>query len=154
MPSTKPKPETKAIFIKRTFNAPREQVFRAWTRPDELMKWFGPEGFTTHSADVDLRIGGNYRIGLRPPEGEVFYHQGTYREIDPPEKLTFTWLLEDQDCAGSQNESAETLVTVEFRDLGAATEVSLTHEFLPSEKAREGHEYGWNGCFDSLARKL
>jgi len=143
--------ETMSAFVKRTFNAPREKVFRAWTEPEALKCWFGPEGFTLQSAEVDLRTGGSYRLAMKPANGDVYYHYGTYREIDPPEKLVFTWILEDQPCDGSENQDCETLVTVEFRDLGATTEVTLTHELLPTEQARAGHEFAWTASFDCLA---
>ena len=101
-----------------------------------------------------MRAGGDYRVAMTSAEGEAIHHHGTYREIRPPEKLVFTWVLDDQPCEGSANQDCETLVTIEFHDRGTATEVVLTHEFLPSETARRGHDFGWNGSFDCLARFL
>ncbi len=145
-----PKPSTEiTLNLKRTFKAPREKVFRAWTDPEELKKWWGPEGYSTPSAEVDLRVGGKYRFGMmKLPDGEIFYLSGTYREVRPPERLVYTWLWE------GNPERGETLVTVEFRDLGAATEVILTHERFPNEKVRDDHNKGWNGCFDRLGKIL
>jgi len=148
MASRKPKPET-TLHLKRTFAAPREKVFRAWTEPEELKKWWGPEGYSTPTAEVDLRAGGTYRLGMmKLPKGDVFYLVGTYREVRPPEKLVYTWRWE------SQADLGETLVTVEFRDRGNATEVILTHELFPTEKARQDHDKGWNSCLDRLAKVL
>lgn len=137
------------LQLKRTFAAPREKVFRAWTDPEELKKWWGPPGYGTPSAEVDLRVGGKYRLGMRKlPEGPVFYLAGTYREVRPPERLVYTWRWE------AEPELGDTLVTVEFHDRGGSTEIVLTHELFPTEKARQEHERGWSGGLDNLAKIL
>lgn len=136
------------LQITRTFPAPRETVFRAWTVPEELTKWWGPQGYSTPSAQIDLRVGGTYRIAMRKdPDGDVFYLTGTYREIRPPEKLVYTWRWE------AEPELGETTVTVEFGDLGTSTQVLLTHELFPTEKACEDHRRGWSSSFDRLAAR-
>ncbi len=148
MASPKSSIET-TLNLRRTFKASREKVFRAWTDPEELKKWWGPEGYSTPSAEVDLRIGGKYRLGMmKLPDGEIFYLSGIFREVRPPERVVYTWLWE------GHPERGETLVTVEFRDLGTATEVILTHERFPDEKVRDDHNKGWNGCLDRLAKIL
>ncbi len=141
-------PET-SFELRRTFSAPRGKVFRAWTDPEELKRWWGPDGYATPSAEVDLRVGGMYRLGMKKlPDGQIFYLTGAYREVRPPERLVYTWRWE------AEPELGETLVTVEFRDLGDATEVVVTHELFLSEKARQDHRKGWSGCLDRLARTL
>ncbi len=148
MASPKASPET-TLHLTRTFAAPREKVFRAWTEPEELKRWWGPEGYATPIAEVDLQVGGKYRLGMRKlPEGDLFYLVGTYREVRRPEKLVYTWSWEGQADFG------ETLVTVEFRDRGPSTEVVLTHALFRTEKARQDHDKGWNGCLDRLAKAL
>jgi uncharacterized protein YndB with AHSA1/START domain len=148
MASRKSSTET-TLNLRRTFKAPRETVFRAWTDPEELKKWWGPEGYATPSAEVELRVGGKYRLGMRKlPDGEIFYLSGFYREVRPPDRLVYTWRWEAEPDMG------ETLVTVEFREAGDSTEVVLTHEFFPTEKARNEHDRGWNGCLDRLAKAL
>ncbi len=148
MASQDSSPET-TLHLRRTFAAPREKVFRAWTDPEELKKWWGPEGYATPSADVDLRVGGKYRLGMmKLPNGEVFYLSGVYREVRPPKRLVYTWRWE------AQPELGEPLVTVEFHEAGNSTEVVLTHEFFPTEQARDDHNKGWNSCLDRLARAL
>jgi uncharacterized protein YndB with AHSA1/START domain len=145
MASRSPNPQT-TLHLARTFLAPREKVFRAWTNPEELKKWWGPPGYSTPSAEVDLRVGGKYRLGMRKlPDGELFYLTGTYRDVRPPERLVYTWRWE------ANPEMGETLVTVEFRAVGDSTEVVLTHEFFPNQKARDDHNQGWSGCLDRLA---
>lgn len=141
-------PQT-TLRLTRTFAAPREKVFGAWTHPEELKKWFHPPGYETPSAEIDLRVGGKYRIGMRKlPDGEVFYLSGTYREVRPPERLVYTWKWE------AEPELGDTVVTVEFHGRGGSTEIVLTHELFPTEKARQEHEHGWSGGLDNLARIL
>ncbi len=148
MAIAKPSVET-VLRLQRTFAAPREKVFRAWTDPEELKKWCGPRGRTTPLAEIDLQAGGKYRIGMKEPEGEVFYVTGAYREVRPPERLVFTWLWEEDDMG-----TGETLVTVEFRAQGNSTEVTLTHELFPNQAARDRHEWGWGSSLDRLATEL
>ena len=145
-----PTPGTEiTLNLRRIFKAERKKVFRAWTDPEELKKWWGPEGYATPSAEVDLRVGGKFRLGMRKlPDGEIFYLSGIYREVRPPERLVYTWRWE------AQPEHGETLVTVEFREVGDSTEVVLTHERFPTEKARDDHNRGWSGCLDRLAKLL
>ena len=73
------------LNLRRTFAAPREKVFQAFTEAEIMKKWWGPEEFTCPTAEIDLKVGGKYRIAMKPPEGDVFYVKGTYREIKPPE---------------------------------------------------------------------
>jgi uncharacterized protein YndB with AHSA1/START domain len=65
-----------------------------------------------------------------------------------------SWILDGQDCDGSEGEYAETVVTIEFHDLGSATRLVLTHDFLPSEKSKEAHSMGWKGCLEHLEAYL
>ncbi len=137
------------LRITRTFAAPREKVFRAWTDPNELKKWWGPVGYASPTAEMDLRVGGKYRLGMRRlPEGDSFYLIGIYREVRPPEKLVYTWRWE------SEPERGETLVTVEFRARSSSTEVVVTHELFPNQKMRDDHDKGWNRCLDWLSRAV
>lgn len=138
------------LNLTRTYSAPRDDVFRAWTEPEALKRWFAPsDEFSTPIAEVDLRVEGAYRIGMKPPDQEdMFIVVGTYREVQPPERLVFTWSWEEGMDVG------ETLVTVEFRDLGGSTEVVLTHELFPNEQARDKHNEGWSGCLERLEKIL
>jgi len=138
------------LTLRRVFNAPIESVFAAWTKAEVLARWFGPVGFTVTASDIDLRKGGAYLIALRSPEGAAIKHFGEYVEVTPPERLVFTWQLENQACGGSNNQYAETLVSIDFNRAGESTEVRLTHEHLPSKEAYDGHEFGWHSTFDSF----
>lgn len=81
-------PDTQlTLLLRRTFPATRDRVFSAWTDPAEFAKWWGPRGFTTPSAEIDLRVGGRIRVAMQPPEGEAFYLTGAFQEVQPPERL-------------------------------------------------------------------
>ena len=142
------------LALKRVFNAPIEQVFEAWTSAKILAHWFGPEGFIVKTAEVDLQVGGKYLIILQPPAGEAIRHFGEYLVIAPPSRLVFTWVLQNQICQGSVNQCAETLVTLDFKRVGRATEIQLSHERLPNKEAYDGHAFGWASSFDCLETYL
>jgi len=140
------KPQT-TLVLKRTIAAPRARVFDAWTSPNLMRLWFCPaEDFRVDIAEVDLRVGGAFRIGMKPPGREVRIARGVYREIRRPEKLVFTWSWE--------HDPIETLVTLTFHDLGTATEIVLKHENFPSISQRDDHAHGWTGCLDHLEKVL
>ena len=134
-----------SFTVSRTVDASRDKVFDAWTKPEILKRWWGPPGFTAPSADIDLRPGGKYRIGMRGPEGDIFYLAGTFVEIKKPEKIVYTWAWEEESGPGH-----ESLVTVEFHARGAKTEVVVTHERLAGAESRDKHIHGWVGCLDKL----
>ena len=135
------------LQIKRTFEAPRDKVFDAFTQPDHLLKWWraNPK-MTTSRAEVDLRVGGKYRFGMKNPDNNQEYvSYGEYREIDRPHKLVFTWAFDEEGEFGE-----ETLVTLELIEQDGGTELTLTHTRFPSETSRNEHRKGWEGCLDML----
>lgn len=137
------------LIVNRTVNAPRERVFRAWTVPAEMDRWFSPFLDATIKTSVDLRVGGEYRIQLTQGDRE-FGAFGVYREIRPPQRLVFTWNAIN--CG--EIAAKDTLVTVEFFDAGDKTQVTLTHQGFPSAEVRDRHNQGWMGCFDHLESVL
>jgi len=139
-----------SLQVKRTFNASRERVFAAWTEPAHIKQWFGPQGCSVSGIEVDFRVGGKYRFTAQTEQHGEMTVGGEYREITPPEKLVYTWQWEDDPAYAEQ----ETLVTVEFVDLGGSTEVRVTHENFPTAENVKNHEYGWNGALDKLATYL
>ncbi len=148
-------PATFSLVINRTINAPRERVFEAFTKPEHLHRWWGArEGYTAPIADVDLRTGGNYRLGMQAPDQEhPFVVGGVYREVTPCEKLVFTWTWEAPPHT-SDWVPPDTLVTIEFFDRGDSTDIRLTHELFTDENMCDEHKQGWSGCIDSLTRYL
>ncbi len=138
-----------SLQVQRVFRAPREKVFRAWTEPEALKKWWGPVGGTTPVVEIDLRVGGKYRFGMQFPEAEIFYVSGTYQEVRAPEKLVFTWRWEQPDM-----DFGESLVTIEFHAHDHTTEVTLKHENFPNEELCRRHNEGWRDFFDNFAQLL
>ncbi len=144
-----PNPTSTAVLrIARTFPASRQRVFEAFTEPELLKQWWGPAGFSLPKATVDFRVGGAYRFGMQPPQGDLMYLVGTFREIKRPERLVYTWVWE-----GAPPES-QTVVTVEFREVEGNTEVVVTQEPFPNDEARQQHVFGWEGGFDRLTEIL
>jgi len=140
-----PKKLAATLLVRRRINAAREKLFAAWTQPALLVRWWGPQGVACTAAEIDLRVGGTYRIANQFPDGMVVWIAGIFEVIEPPHRLTYTWKLE------SQNGPMER-VTVCFEAHGAATEVVVTHERIPDDAARTGHERGWIGCLDRLLK--
>ena len=137
------------LEIERVLPGPRPVVFGAFTDPNELADWWGPEGFTTPTLKFDARVGDRYRIEMQPPEGDPFYLTGEFREVDPPTRLTYTFVWEDPD-----DDDVETLATLSFRDLGESTEVVLTQGAFKTEARRALHQDGWTDSFDKLERLI
>lgn len=132
------------VEVRRTIRATRQRVFDAWTKPEEMKKWSAPGPMVAPLAEIDLRVGGGFRVHMRGPDGIEHRVVGVYREIDPPKKLVYTWMWESKPGA------ADTLVTVEFLDLGDRTEVVLRHTGFPTTAERDNHEKGWLGCITKL----
>ena len=142
--ATRTQAKGEALEVRRTFAAPRQRVFDAWTRPEALKRWAAPGAMTAPGAEVDLRVGGSYRIHMSAPDGKEHRVIGVYREVDPPRRLVYTWTWE------TNPDVTDSVVTVEFLERGASTEVVLRHEALPSVESRDRHAVGWGGCMDKL----
>ena len=143
-------PDT-TLVLKRTYQAKREKVFRAWTDPQALTKWFAPtDDSSTPLAQVDLRVGGSYRIQMKTPDGRPHTVHGVFREIKEPERLVFTWQWEESWACGV----GETLVTVELHERPDGTELVLTQEGFVDAAERDRHIGGWTGCLSRLPKGL
>jgi uncharacterized protein YndB with AHSA1/START domain len=138
------------LFIARVFDAPRSLVFRAWTDPEHLARWWGPHDFTTVSCRIDVRPGGTWSRRVRAPDGTEVRKRGVYREIVEPERLVFTYVSEDAEG----NPGHETLVTVTFADFGGKTKLTLHQAVFDSVAARDAHEGGWTSCLERFADYL
>jgi uncharacterized protein YndB with AHSA1/START domain len=137
------------LAIKRVLPAARPVVYQAFCDPSELAKWWGPKGFTTPSLEFNPRVAESYRIQMQPPEGDSFHLTGELREVDPPARLAYTFVWEDPDP-----DDGETLVALEFGDLGDATKVALTQGPFKTEARRALHRDGWTDSFDKLERLI
>jgi uncharacterized protein YndB with AHSA1/START domain len=136
---------SRTLEVRRTIRAPQQRVFDAWTKADELKRWHAPGPLTVSLAEIDLRVGGSYRIHMRAPDGKEHRVTGVYREVDPPRRVVYTWTWED--TSDVQN----SVVTLEFIARGDSTEVILRHEGFDSTKQRDSHESGWTSILDKLA---
>jgi serine/threonine protein kinase len=139
------------IRLSKTIPAPAERVFATWTDPAGMFDWYAPtDDFTTPVAEVDLRVGGTYRVGMKRKDvADLFLVSGQYCRIEPPALLSFTWAWESP-----RPDVQETQVTLEFRPNGDFTDLTLTHERFRDDGQRKGHAEGWAGCLNRLARKL
>jgi uncharacterized protein YndB with AHSA1/START domain len=133
-----------ALIVRRTIRAPALRVFEAWTKPEHLMKWWGPRPVRCSAAEVDLRVGGHYRIANQFPDGRLLWISGEFELVNPPHKLVYSWRVEPGAPSSSER------VTVRFEPRDGATEVIVVHERIASAAVRATHEQGWIGCFDGL----
>jgi uncharacterized protein YndB with AHSA1/START domain len=143
----------------RVIRAPRGRVYEAWTNPEVLKQWFGPANMYCPEATLDVRVGGEYRIAVDPTpeaaasaaisESEQRHAAavGSYTKIVPNELLQFSW-------SPNWNLGEQSLVTLTFKDVEGGTELTLLHENFNTEESRDGHNKGWAGSFDKLARIL
>ena len=131
-----------SVRIVDVFNAPRDVVFAAWTDPERLKQWWGPGLFETVSAAVDLRPGGRYELLLEPGSMRLV---GEFREVTPPRRLVYTWRWIE-----GVPDTRESLVTVEFREAGARTEVVLVHDNFVGPGPVDMYDEGWRSGLDKL----
>ena len=137
------------LHLERVLPAPRSLVFEACTEPELLATWWGPQGFTTPGIDSDLRVGGRYRIAMQPPEGGLFYLTGEFREIDPPNRLAYTFIWEDPDP-----DDRETVVTISLRDAGESTELVVDQGAFATQARHDLHHAGWTDGLERLEAAL
>jgi uncharacterized protein YndB with AHSA1/START domain len=137
------------LLIERTFQAPAQAVFDAWTNEEVMRRWFhGQHDWETPEAQVDLRLGGSVRVVMRDPHKDLEWGGGGhYTEIDPPTRLVFTWTWDDDN-------DRETLIELDFEEVEGVTTVRLTHSRLRDQESVLSHEGGWNACLDNLEQVL
>ena len=136
-----------SLTIRRRFKAAPERVYRAWTEPAQVARWFGPGNITVLEAVFEPRAGGRFMIHARSAEGEDHRVSGTVREAIPNSKVVYTW-------AWQSTPERQSLVTVEFKPDGDGTLLVLTHEQFFDEGARDRHNGGWNAALDKLEAYL
>lgn len=131
------------LSVSRIIKAERARVFAAWTTPDAVRQWWGPPPFTCPTADIDLRVGGAYRLANLGADGETIWISGVFTRVEVPAALSYTWTLSTQSTEPS-------LVHVSFLDHPEGTEVLIHHERFADPKVRDQHAEGWPGCLDKL----
>jgi uncharacterized protein YndB with AHSA1/START domain len=142
--------ERHELLILRTFAAPRDLVFKAWTDPECMLHWAGPKGFTAKGDQLDVRPGGSHRACLIAPNGQEHWVSGKYLEVLPPRRLVFTHAWE----LANGERSPETVVTVDLTEEDGATQMRFHQAFFESVASRDGHEGGWTESFERLAQFL
>ena len=138
------------LVITRAFDVPRELAFEAWTKPEHLIQWWGPNEFTLPFCEIDFRVGGKYRFCMRSPDGINHWVWGEYREIVRPEQIVMTWNREDADG----NLWSSTVATVTFLELGGKTAFKLHQAIFENMEYRDQHNGGWTQCLDRLSEYL
>jgi len=136
------------LRIERTFAAPAEEVFEAWTSPEVMRRWFHcASDWDTPEAEVDLRVGGKVRVVMRKPNGAEVEAHGEYTLIDRPNRLVMTWTFDD-------DPSNEQLIELSFSESQGSTTVVMVNSGISTGKRRDAQDEGWHGCFDELERAL
>jgi uncharacterized protein YndB with AHSA1/START domain len=138
----------RVVRIERTFQAPAESVFDAWTSPEVMRRWFHCESdWATPEAEVDLRLGGRVRVVMRKPDGAQVEAHGEYTLIERPHRLAMTWTFHDEP-------SNQQMIELTFSESAGSTTVLLINRGISSDERRESQQTGWHGCLDQLRRLL
>ncbi len=162
MKKTAQKKDNNALIISRIFDAPRTLVWKAWTDPEQVRRWWGPKIFTTPVAKIDLRPGGKYLYCMRSPDGRDFWSTGVFREIVEPERIVATDSFSDEKgnvvpasfYGMDWDWPPEVPVTITFKETGGRTTLSLLYDRMPPKEMAEPMTAGWNESFDKLTALL
>jgi uncharacterized protein YndB with AHSA1/START domain len=145
--ATRPDPgltDRPVLRITRRYPVSREKVWRAWTEPQALSRWFGPgEANSVTLAELDVREGGRYHIRFRTPDGEEHAVSGVYQEVVEHERLSFSW-------AWQSTPERVSRVSIALRAVEGGTELDFVHDRFFDQAARDNHERGWSGTFAKL----
>ena len=134
---------TGTVRLHRVLRASPSKVYRAFLEPAAMTKWLPPYGFTANVEHMDARVGGTFRIVMVTPQAEML-HSGTYREIERPHRLVFTW-------TSAATQHRDSVVTVTFEPRADTTMVEIHQVGLPDEGAQSGHRSGWTDALAALA---
>ena len=139
-----PTQDRPSLSITRHYAVPPEKVWRAWTEPQALSRWFGPgEPDSVTRAELDVRVGGRYSVAFRTQDGEEHAGVGTYQEVVENRRLSFTW-------AWQSTPERVSLVTIELRPTAQGSELDFRHDRFFDQQARDNHERGWTATFAKL----
>jgi uncharacterized protein YndB with AHSA1/START domain/predicted enzyme related to lactoylglutathione lyase len=150
--------EVTMIYITQIFDTSLDKVWKAWTEPESVMKWWGPKNFTAPVAKIDLKEGGSYLYSMRSPEGQDFWSTGVYKEIVPMERIVSTDSFADSEgnvvpashYGMSGDWPLELDVTVTFEEVDGKTRLTLQHQGFPDRENRDLAEAGWKESFNKL----
>lgn len=136
------------LCVRQHVRASRERVFDAWTDQASIVHWWGPPGVTCTHAEVDLRVGGSFRLANKMPDGSTVWITGVYEEVDRPRGLVHSWTVDSKSTRPPER------VTIDFTERDGGTDITITHSGIATAEMREGHEAGWLGCAEGIAELL
>ncbi len=150
LPFLKSVPGADPVVVEGVFNTSAARLFRAWTNPDEIVRWFGPGDTPLLSARVDPREGGLWEFAYSERDGVQDVMTGEYVFVVQDEQLIFTWRHERRLSGGNVEKTSPSLVTVTFEDVDGGARLHLRHERIVRESGRLGVADGWSGSFSNL----
>lgn len=150
LPFLKSDPGTDPVIAQNEIHAPPARVFRAWTHPDDIVRWFGRAPNTLASAQIDLRVGGLWRFTFETVNGTGSALSGEYLTVDAERRLVFTWRHERWVVDGEREETPPSEVTVTFEPVDAGTLLTVRHQGIVTSAGRSGVGEGWNDSLQSL----
>ncbi len=142
--------DDRTLVLERVFKAPTDKVFAAWTDPQILVQWWGPEGLSIPECDLDVRPGGAWTTTMAGKDGMQLVVSGVYREVSPPTRLVMTWAWQQED--GTRGHETEIVVTLE--EVPEGTRLKLVQSVFQSVEQRDNHDMGWQSTFNDLDRVL
>jgi uncharacterized protein YndB with AHSA1/START domain len=137
------------LHLEKALPASPEHVFAAFVDAEHFRNWWGPAGFTVAGLQLDVAEGRDYRIVMKPPEGDVFHIRGTFLTVEPPRRLAYTFVYEEPDP-----DDQETLVTLMFEPTDLGTRLILDHGQFKTAPRRQLHRVGWTETLERLERSL
>ena len=140
---------TMRLHLEKVLHSPPERIFAAFVDADQLQQWWGPAGFTVASLQLDVAEGADYRIAMQPAQGDVFHIRGTFRMVEAPRRLVFTFAYEEPDP-----DDQETVVSLTFEPADPGTRLVLDQGLFKTEPRLELHRIGWTETLERLERFL
>lgn len=138
------------LRMERIFPAEPQRIFQAWTDPEQLVRWWGPEGMTTPRCEMDVREDGTWLTTMRNADGEEFTVSGVYRVIDPPRRLVMTWAWHNDGV----RDGHETEISIDFDAVDGGTRLVLEQKSFKEPEHRDRHRGGWESSFNELGKFL
>jgi uncharacterized protein YndB with AHSA1/START domain len=134
------------LRLERLIPAPPERVFEFWTEPEQLAKWWAPDGYDVSVRALEVRPGGRWTTTMRSADGRTLTISGVYRAMEPPKRLVFTWAWDDD----KGKRGHETEITVTFAPVPGGTQLKLVQQTFETAKERDRHSGGWTSTFARL----
>ncbi|MFK8034659.1 MAG: SRPBCC domain-containing protein [Hyphomicrobiales bacterium] len=147
MPLKKTNQADLSVIIRKLVRGSPEQVFQAWTEPEQVVKWWGPADVSCSECQIDLSVGGAYKIGNLLPDGSVVWIIGKFLKVERPNLLSYSW---QSGLQAEYEEKTQERVTVRFVQRGELTEVIVEHCHISEAQTQRNHTLGWAGCLKGI----